>query len=170
MVEAHGLDPQMLARLSELTIALPALRDYAEDIPDIANLLLMQLIETRYCPPRQFATAALNLLRNFSWPGNLENLASAVRVLALTALDETIGSEDVERVLPQYARRTASANLQLEMPLREAREAFERAYFEHHLALEHGSIARVAEKCGLERTHLYRKLKALGIPAGRREE
>ena len=170
LVETQGLDPQLLARLSELTIALPALREHAEDIPDVANLLLTQQIETRYCPPRQFATAALNLLRNFSWPGNLESLASAVRALALTALDETIGSEDVERILPQYARRAASANLQLEMPLREAREAFERAYFEHHLALERGSIARVAEKCGLERTHLYRKLKALGIPTGRREE
>lgn len=170
LVETHGFDPQLFTRLSELTLALPALRDHAEDIPDIANQLLMQLVETRYCPPRQFATAALNVLRNFSWPGNLENLASAVRALALTSLEETIGSADVERVLPQYARPAASAGLSLEMPLREAREAFERAYFEHHLALERGSIARVAEKCGLERTHLYRKLKALGIPTGRREE
>ena len=170
LVETHGLDPQLLARLSELTLALPALREHAEDIPDIANLLLTQLVETRYCPQRQFTTAALNLLRNFSWPGNLENLASAVRALALTALEENIGPEDVERVLPQYARRAVSASLQLDLPLREAREAFERAYFEHHLALEHGSIARVAEKCGLERTHLYRKLKALGIPTGRRDD
>ncbi|MGB7542384.1 MAG: helix-turn-helix domain-containing protein, partial [Burkholderiales bacterium] len=53
---------------------------------------------------------------------------------------------------------------------REAREAFERAYFEHHLALENGSIARVAEKSRLERTHLYRKLKALGIPTGRKDD
>ncbi len=168
--DTHGLDSQLLARLSELTLALPALREHAEDIPDIANLLLVQLVETRYCPPRRFATAALNLLRNFSWPGNLEDLASAVRALALTSLEETIGSGDVERVLPQYATRAASASLPLEMPLREAREAFERAYFEHHLSVAHGSIARVAEKCGLERTHLYRKLKALGIPTGRREE
>ena len=77
---------------------------------------------------------------------------------------------DVERVLPQYTTRAGAADLPLDMPLREARESFERAYFEHHLALERGSIARVAEKCGLERTHLYRKLKALGIPTGRREE
>jgi len=97
-------------------------------------------------------------------------LGSAVRVLALTSLEETIGAADVERGLPQDAPPVASANLSLEMPLREARDAFERAYFEHHLALEHGSIARVAEKCGLERTHLYRKLKTLGIPTGKRED
>jgi DNA-binding NtrC family response regulator len=53
--------------------------------------------------------------------------------------------------------------LPLDLPLREARDAFERAYFEHHLAREHGSMTRVAERTGLERTHLYRKLKQLGI-------
>ena len=57
----------------------------------------------------------------------------------------------------------ASRSLALDLPLREARDAFERAYFEHHLAREHGSMTRVAEKTGLERTHLYRKLKQLGI-------
>jgi DNA-binding NtrC family response regulator len=54
--------------------------------------------------------------------------------------------------------------------LREAREAFERAYFEYHLSQEDGFIARVADKSGLERTHLYRKLKALGILYGRKED
>ena len=57
----------------------------------------------------------------------------------------------------------AARELPLDLPLREARDAFERAYFEHHLSREHGSMTRVAEKTGLERTHLYRKLKQLGI-------
>jgi len=55
------------------------------------------------------------------------------------------------------------AEMPLNLPLREARDAFERTYFEHHLAQENGSMTRVAEKTGLERTHLYRKLKQLGI-------
>lgn len=58
-------------------------------------------------------------------------------------------------------------DLPLDLPLREARDAFERAYFEHHLSREHGSMTRVAEKTGLERTHLYRKLKQLGIDLAR---
>ena len=58
----------------------------------------------------------------------------------------------------------------MDQPLREAREAFERIYFEHHLALENYNIARVAEKSGLERTHLYRKLKQIGIQVGRKDE
>ncbi|GAA4409463.1 response regulator [Quisquiliibacterium transsilvanicum] len=61
----------------------------------------------------------------------------------------------------------ALRDLPLDLPLREARDAFERAYFEHHLAREMGSMTRVAEKTGLERTHLYRKLKQLGIDLSR---
>ena len=60
------------------------------------------------------------------------------------------------------------AGMALDLPLREARDAFERAYFEYHLTLEKGSMTRIAEKTGLERTHLYRKLKALGLPVGAR--
>jgi DNA-binding NtrC family response regulator len=58
-------------------------------------------------------------------------------------------------------------NVPLDLPLREARDAFERAYFEYHLAQENGSMTRVAEKTGLERTHLYRKLKQLGVDLSR---
>jgi DNA-binding NtrC family response regulator len=58
-------------------------------------------------------------------------------------------------------------NLSFDLPLREARDAFERMYFEHHLGREGGSMTRVAEKTGLERTHLYRKLKQLGVEPGK---
>jgi two-component system nitrogen regulation response regulator NtrX len=166
-----GFDAALLARLSELTLVLPALREHAEDIPDIAGILLAQLVEARHCPPRHFSTAALNALRQFHWPRNLEDLQGAVKNLALTALEEEIGAAEVERVAAQFHPSSGTqVPLPLELPLREAREAFERAYFEQLLAREGGSIARVAEKSGLERTHLYRKLKALGITAGKKEE
>ena len=170
LVDAQGFDAALMQSLSGIVIALPALREHPEDIPEIAALMLAQLVETRFCPPRIFSTGALNVLRHFSWPGNLEDLAAAVRTLALTSLEEEIGVGDAERVLPQFTRRAAEPELSLDLPLREAREAFERTYFEHHLAQANGSIARLAERSGLERTHLYRKLKALGILAKRKEE
>src|SRR5882762_620266 len=169
LVESQGFDAALMQALAGIVIALPALREHPEDIPEIATLMLAQLVETRFCPPRNFSTGALNVLRYFTWPGNIEDLAAAVRNLALTSLEEEIGVADAERVLPQFARRAAETDLSLDLPLREAREAFERTYFEHHLAQVNGSIARVAERSGLERTHLYRKLKALGILAGRKE-
>jgi len=166
----YGFDPALLSRLSELSIGLPALREYAEDIPEIATQMLRQLVEARYCPQRRFATSALNVLRQYHWPGNLESLQAAARNLALTSLDEEIGAADAERVLRELQSHASNLGVSLDQPLREAREAFERIYFEHHLAIENNNIARVAEKSGLERTHLYRKLKQIGIQAGRRDE
>ena len=165
-----GFDAALLSRLSELTFPLPSLREHAEDIPDIAGILLAQLVEGNHCPARHFSTAALNSLRQFHWPRNLEDLHGAVKNLALTALEEEIGATDVERVLSQFPPAAgAQVPLALDMPLREARDAFERSYFEQLLARENGSIARVAEKSGLERTNLYRKLKALGVVVGKKE-
>ena len=80
-----------------------------------------------------------------------------------------ITAEDVTRALPAVDGTPTFAGLPLDLPLREAREAFERAYFEHHLARE-SSISRLAEKSGLERTHLYRKLKQLGLGPTKKDE
>ena len=168
--EKHEFDAELAARLAELTLKLPALREIAEDVPDLASLMLAQLVESRTCPPRRLAIAALNALRHHAWPGNLAELQSVVKDLALGALEEEVRLEDVERVLAARSAPGAAPEIALDRPYREAREAFERIYFENLLAREHGSMSRVAERSGLERTHLYRKLKALGLPVGRREE
>jgi DNA-binding NtrC family response regulator len=168
--EKCDFDPELGARLGELTFKLPTLREFAEDVPDLASLMLAQLVEARVCPARRFAIAALNALRHYGWPGNLSELESVVKDLALSALEEEIQLGDVERVLAARGVPGALPEVAFDRPYREAREAFERVYFEHLLARENGSMSRVAERSGLERTHLYRKLKALGLPVGRREE
>jgi DNA-binding NtrC family response regulator len=168
--EKCDFDPELGARLGELTLKLPAVRDFAEDVPDLASLMLAQLVEARVCPPRRFAIAALNALRHHGWPGNLAEVENVVKDLALSALEEEIQLEDVERALAARAVPGTLPEVAFDRPYREAREAFERVYFEHLLARENGSMSRVAERSGLERTHLYRKLKALGLPVGRREE
>jgi DNA-binding NtrC family response regulator len=170
LAEKHDFDPDLGARLAQLTLKLPTLRDIAEDVPDLASLILAQLVEARACAPRRLAVAALNALRHHAWPGNLAELESVINDLALTAQDEEVRLEDVERVLTARSEPGAPPEVALDRPYREAREAFERAYFENLLARERGSMSRVAERSGLERTHLYRKLKALGLPVGRREE
>jgi len=170
LVEKLSYDPELVARLAELIVRLPPLRDFAEDVPDLAALMLARMVEARACAARRMTVAALNALRYHAWPGNLAELESVVKNLALSALDEEVGPEDVERVLSAHAAPAAHPGLALDRPYREAREGFERIYFENLLAQERGSMSRVAERSGLERTHLYRKLKALGLPVGRREE
>ena len=169
LIEERGFDAELLARLSELVLGLPALREFGQEIPELAATLLSQLVEARFCPPRTFSTAALNALRQHEWPRNLEELQQTVKSASLAALEDEISAADIERVLMRPAAKSPGIGVPLDLPLREARDVFERAYFEHHLSRD-PSISRLAEKCGLERTHLYRKLKALGIPLGRKEE
>ena len=170
MVSAGEFDNRLFYRLSSLAIQVPPLREHREDVPEIANFMLLQSIEEGVCPVRRLTTPALNQLRNFDWPGNLPQLNNVVRTLAVTALSSEIDAADVNRVLTPMKQATPAVahGIPLDIPLREARDAFERMYFEHLIQKEGGSMTRVADKSGLERTHLYRKLKQLNIRHGRR--
>ena len=169
LVAQGAFDSRLLSAVAGTTIRLPSLREHREDVPDLANLMLSRMVEAREAPTRQFSTAALNALRNYEWPGNLAQLQGVVRTLALTALAEQITLEDVNRALPQApSAPRLTHDLPFDLPLRDARDAFERVYFEYHIAREGGNISRVAESVGLERTHLYRKLKQLGIKLARK--
>ena len=161
----HGWDAGVVKRLFEVSTAIPSLDEVRDDIPDLAAQLLVHLIESGDVPHRKLTSGALNALRTQNWSGGYAQLRAAVRSLALGTLEDEITGEDVQRLL---APAPAAHGLPLDLPLREAREAFERVYFEHHLTLEGGNMTRLAEKTGLERTHLYRKLKQLGISSGRR--
>ena len=176
MVEDGRFDPALYHQLSGLTIRVPSLADHAEDIPDIASTLLTQLVDANEVPLRTLTVGALNVMRNLDWPGNLPVLQNAVKTLALTALANDIGGEDVNRVAREFnlgprEQATTEVGVSLDLPLRDAREQFEKQYFLHHSRREEGNMSRVADRVGLERTHLYRKLKQLGIrPSGKGED
>jgi DNA-binding NtrC family response regulator len=180
----RGWDNQALMRLSEVWITLPDLAEHDDDLPEIACLFLSLMIEREEAPLRHFSSAALNLLR-IRWPNgrneesapSWNELQALIRNLALTTLDEEIGEADIDRLLPaEHVTETEDKLLPeglaalFARPLRDARDAFERHYFEHLLRMERGNMTRVAERSGLERTHLYRKLKQLGVMVGRRGE
>ncbi len=172
MVAAGTFDVRLFGALSAVTVAVPSLRQHREDIPELAALMLARGIEAKELPPKHFSTAALNALRNHDWPGNLLQLENVVRSATLSALGDEITLDDVQRVAASFDLEpvTPASSLPLDLPLREARDAFERVYFEHHLGLESSNMSRVAERVGLERTHLYRKLKQLGIRVSKRND
>jgi two-component system, NtrC family, nitrogen regulation response regulator NtrX len=176
----NSLDLAYAQQLGEVWINLPELSRCQDDIPEIAALLLTQLVETREVPAHHLSVAAQNRLRQTAWlddGGGWLSLTAALRNLALGSLEEEISEADVQRILMpaqmngDNARRVQS-ELQawLTLPLREAKDAFEKCYFEHWLQHEKGSITRLSEQSGLERTHLYRKLRQLGISTGRRSD
>ena len=166
-----GWDPAVVARLGEVWVTLPQLSGHGDEVPEIASLVLAHLVERSEVPPRQFSSGALNALRLHHWQGEWAELLATVKNLALSALEDEISVDDVDSILLREAGEEAKTPPALPLfnqPLREAREAFERLYFEHHLRGERGNMTRVADKTGLERTHLYRKLKQLGLNLGRR--
>jgi two-component system nitrogen regulation response regulator NtrX len=162
-----GWEDAALTRLFETALGIPSLADLRDEVPDIAAHLLTQLAEGGEIPLRHFASAALNVLRQHPWPGGYTELRGAVKSLALASLGEEIGAEEVQALLAPAGEESdlppGLAPEVLNLPLREAREAFERMYFDYHLKKDGGNMTRLAEKTGLERTHLYRKLKDLGL-------
>lgn len=154
--------------LAQVAVRVPPLREHREDIPMLAQAALKDSLAKTGLGERHFTDAALERLGRHDWPGNIEELRSQVHSLATTVLDDRIDLSDVETLLGGGALVDGGALAELfSLPLKEARDAFEKAYLEAVLR-ECGSMSRAAERSGLERTHLYRKLKQLGIKSGSR--
>ena len=168
-------DAALLAQLSPGAVMLPPLRTRREDIPPLIEQFWREANKGAASPPLLSALppAALTALSNAYWPGNLDHLAGVVQNLVLLHGDVT--ADLVKRLLGEAAAPNPSLAPEItarffEIPLREAREAFERIYFEQLLGKEQSNMSKVAEKAGLERTHLYRKLKQLNIRFSRRTD
>lgn len=153
-------------QLNVLPLTVPPLRAHREDIPALLEYYVDHLIEREGLPYRRFSIAAQNRLRGYAWPGNERELKNLAQRLLILGADEIIDIAEVEAALRQNEQqesRLAAANAGFDLPLREARENFEKAYLEYQLARANGSVSKVASAAGIERTHLYRKLKLLGI-------
>ena len=171
-------DAALLSALAVGAVLLPPLRARREDIPALIDRFWgAALVGQRTAeqvsgrPVPSLEPSALNALAGAYWPGNLDHLQSVVATLALNA--GSITPEHVKRLLGEAAAPSRAVAPEItarffEMPLREAREAFERIYFEQLLGREQSNMSKVAEQAGLERTHLYRKLKQLNIRFSRR--
>ena len=170
LVENVNFESALLQMLSSTNLKVPALNDHREDVPDLAVSMASLFTETTGVGYKSFDVAALNAMRNADWSGDLIQLEAVVQNLMLSSLGEKITLEDVARVLEQFsdtpenqALQQASLPIDLGQPLRDARDEFERYYFQHHMKLVNNNMSKLAEISGLERTHLYRKLKQLGI-------
>lgn len=152
-------------QLNVVPVKLPPLRDHVEDVPDLLNFYVDYFVDQENLSYRRFSMAAQNRLRNYSWPGNIRELKNLVQRLLILGQDEEISLDEVENAIsnaPPVKARDMGA-MALELPLREAREQFERSYLLEQLKACEGNVARLADRVGMERTNLYRKLRALGI-------
>ena len=155
----------LVAHLNVITLRVPSLRDYAEDVPDLLRYYVDRLVDDQHLPLRRFSVAAQNRLRNYPWPGNVGELKNLVQRVLILGVGEEIRLEEIERELAVKLAVDEPLVKQdlLALPLREAREQFERAYLQQQLLLCNGKVGQLAKRVGMERTHLYRKLRALGV-------
>jgi len=153
--------------LNVVPMHVPPLREHCEDVSDLLNYYVNLLVAQEGLPYRSFSVATQNRLRNHPWPGNVRELKNLVQRLLILGSGPEVELEELERALGTPTRRVTPPELGesnwLDLSLRDARDKFEKTYLEHHLHLSGGSVARLAKQTGVERTHLYRKLRALGI-------
>jgi DNA-binding NtrC family response regulator len=166
--ELRGPEPfrqDLLAHLNVLGLRVPPLREYAEDVPDLLRYYVDRLVDDQRLPFRRFSVAAQNRLRNYPWPGNIRELKNLVHRALVRGGPEEVALEEIEREIDSQSTHGEPLVKQdlLALPLREAREHFERAYLTQQLQLCNGKVGQLAKRVGMERTHLYRKLRSLGV-------
>ena len=164
-IVAGELRRDLVSHLSELSLRIPPLREYAEDVPELLTYYVDKLVDSEGLTFRRFSVAAQNRLRNYPWPDNVRELKNLVRRLLLSDSSDDISLEEVEAEMSATVPIDEPLVKQdlLALPLREAREQFERAYLQQQLVLCGGKVGQLAKRVGMERTHLYRKLRSLGI-------
>lgn len=163
-LQAGRFRDDLYYHLNVVPLKIPPLRKHSDDIPELLNYYVTQSVEFEGLPRRRFGPAAIERLRHYDWPGNVRELRNLVQRLLIMSNDEDIDVGEIDAALglrPESLLPEAVPGF--DRPLREARELFEKAYLEYQLQVAGGSVSKVAERAGIERTHLYRKLRALRI-------
>ena len=150
----EGFRRDLLAHLNMLIVRAPPLRDYAEDVPELLRHYVDRVVDSEGLPFRRFSVAAQNRLRNYPWPDNVRELKTLVHRLLIQKGSEEIRLEEIERELAVQAPPGEPLVKQdlLALPLREAREQFERAYLQQQLLLCNGKVGQLAKRVGSART------------------
>jgi DNA-binding NtrC family response regulator len=165
-VRAGRFREDLFYHLNVVPLHVPPLREHNEDMPELLSYYVDYFATHEKQPYRRFSVGAQNYMRNYSWPGNVRELKNLVqRVLILGAGDE-VAQDEVETALgatPAVPTQSLEGMVSFDQPLRQAREQFEKAYLEYQLEKHGGNVSKMAKEAGMERTHLYRKLRSLGI-------
>ncbi|WP_456372175.1 sigma-54-dependent transcriptional regulator [Thiolapillus sp.] len=165
-VSAGNFREDLFYHLNVVPLEIPPLREHREDVPELLSYYVDYFVTHEKLPYRHFSVSAQNMLRNYDWHGNILELRNLVqRVLILGAGDE-ITLDDVEAAmggLKKESVQTSLPGISFDQPLRKAREDFERVYLEYQLDKHDGNVSKMAQEVGMERTHLYRKLRGVGI-------
>ncbi len=165
-VQEGSFREDLFYHLNVVPLNVPPLREHPEDVPDLLNFYIDHFVLHEKLPYRHFSVGAQNFLRNYTWPGNVRELKNIVQRLLILGAGDEITQDEVElAVTGREASKMAETGwmFSFDQPLRQAREEFEKVYLEYQLDKHGGNVSKTAAEAEMERTHLYRKLKSLGI-------
>jgi two-component system, NtrC family, nitrogen regulation response regulator NtrX len=163
LIVAGKFREDLFYRLNVIPIEVPALRKRKEDLPALVEHFITLVSAENGRRPKTIAAEALAYFLTYDWPGNVRELRNMVERLVIMAPREVIGPDDLPPPLRTREEGNTVESAQRDRKLKDARESFERAYILSELREHEWNMTRTAEKLGIERSHLYRKLKAYGI-------
>jgi two-component system nitrogen regulation response regulator NtrX len=171
LIEEKAFRADLYHRLAVIPIRVPSLAERREDIPELVTHFIEQYSRSSGHPVKRLSEDALTVLQARDWPGNVRQLRNYVERLMILYGDEAIEEIGPDMLPPEEATGQSADGdgngLDLErmltMPLKQAREEFERRYLQAQLARFAGNISRTSAAIGMERSALYRKLKGLGL-------
>jgi two-component system nitrogen regulation response regulator NtrX len=169
LINEGALREDLFHRLSVVPIRVPSLSEHRDDIPELIEFFMDQVSMTSGMPKRKIAAEAMAVLQSHDWPGNIRQLRNNVERLMILAsgdpeaeLTSDMLPAEVGALVPSTPNGSGGEKL-MSLPLRDAREVFEREYLVAQISRFGGNISRTAEFIGMERSALHRKLKSLGI-------
>lgn len=154
----------VINRLEIIQVELPSLRQHTEDLPELIDYFVDYFLTHEALKYRKFSIAAINTLRQYSWPGNFKELKNLIQRLLILGEGE-ISNEEIKTILESSKKdnKPSVSNVDTTINLRQAKELFEASYLKQLLIETGGNVSETAQLSGLERTNLYRKLKNLNI-------
>jgi two-component system nitrogen regulation response regulator NtrX len=169
-IRAGRFREDLYFRLNVIPIFVPPLRERQEDIPLLADHFMALMAREYGRRPKTFARDAVTVLQQYAWPGNVRELRNVVERLMIMVPGERITSRDLSFLEPGAVPAPDPSRPAPLTALHDARDQFERDYIVRALAQQHGNISRTAEVLGVERSNLYRKMRAFGIAPRKAEE
>ncbi len=162
-IQKGNFREDLFFRLNVIPFYVPALREHSEDIQALSSYFLNEFAQTYGRRPKHLAAPALDVLLKYRWPGNVRELRNLIERLVIMIPGDRIERRHLPQTLIDHFRRGPKSSMGAFSTLHEARSAYERDYIVRKLEENHGNVSRTAETLGLERSHLYRKMKSLGI-------
>jgi len=160
-IEKGSFRSDLYFRLNVIPFEVPPLRERLEDVPLLVEHFNQRFAQAYGKKPKRFDPQAIEAMQHYAWPGNVRELRNTIERVVIMALNQRVGAKD----LPAFGEAEPPASSYRFPSFKEASDAYHREFIQRKLDEADGNVSRAAESMGIDRSHLYRRMRALGISA-----